>query len=358
MFTPRMFATVVCMLVGCNANHVAQNQKVEKIKEPLATLDGHVALDFSPDNKWLAIGAELVDTSTWKVAAMLEERISDKNPTSKNHWGYTSAAFSPDSKKLAIGDQDGSLRILEVPSMVLTKEFLAHGARITGIGFGNDNETVVTTSVDEYIRMWNSRTGEELFRSGDLAPKVPAESIAGFFGAVDIFALSPNRELFAAADITKRIVIGSMRDGKIVHEFKGPGGDKIEMDSLAFSFDSSKLLVGVTPKVYVYNVIDASVAGQIEAKADSTLFVKSINESGLIAMYYRATGSKMAMVEFYDMAQAKSLGAFVAHQSRGAFWSVSGDGRYIATTGHGGPVRIWSVTEAMRDLVQSSPPAH
>lgn len=356
MFSKCLLATMVCMLIGCNSSNVAKKQIVGKTKEPLATLDGNVALDFSPDSKWLAIGAELIDTSTWKVAAILEERVSEKNPKSKNHWGYTSVAFSPDSKKLALGDQDGSLRILEVPSMVMTNEVLAHGARITGIGFGNDNETIVTTSVDDYIRIriWNSQTGKEVFRShsGKITNNDQDGSVADIVGAVDVFAQSPNRELFAVADVKSKITIVNARDGKVLSEFKGPDGDKVEMDSLAFSSDSSRLLVGVTPKVYVYNLNGDPTNIEIETKGKTeTLYVKTINESGLISMYYVDTKSRMPAVAFYDLAQTKFLGSFFPHQSRGNYWAASRDGQYIATVGHGGPVRIWSVKEAMRDLL-------
>ena len=83
MIAKYLFLTIVCILGGCNSNSAAKkpNAKVVKTKEPVATLDGNVAIGFSPDGKWLAIGAELVDTSTWKVVAMLEERVSEKKNT-------------------------------------------------------------------------------------------------------------------------------------------------------------------------------------------------------------------------------------------------------------------------------------
>jgi WD40 repeat protein len=362
MFFRHWLAIIVCVLIGCNSNPVASNPAAKTTtgattKEPIATLDGNVALDFSPDGKWLAIGAELVDTSTWKVTAMLEDRVSEKKPKSKNHWGYTSVAFSADSKKLALGDQDGSLRILEVPSMVMAKEVLAHGARITGVGFANDNETIVTTSVDDVtrVRIWNSQTDELLFRSADKekAAKAQIGETADIVGAVDVFALSPDRKLFAVADVMSKIVILNVSDGKVVKEFKGPDGDQVEMDSLAFSHDTSKLLVGVTPKVYVYDLNGQPTNVKIETQANSeAIQVKTINQGKMISICYVDSNTKMPVVEFYDLAQTKSLGTFFPHQSRGIFWAVSADGKYIATTGRGGPVRIWNVTEAMGGLSQ------
>lgn len=357
MLGKRLFITMVCVFIGCNAssNKTAQTQKFEKTKEPIATVDGNVAVEFSPDGKWLAVGAELIDTSTWKVVGMLDERVSDKKPNSKNHWGYSSIAFSPDSTKVALGDQDGSLRILEVPSMKLIHEGLAHGARPTGIGFASDNETIVTSSVDDVLRLrvWNSRTDELIFRSADSVKSPPDEKglMVDVVGAVDIFALSPNRELYAVADVMSKIVIGRVRDGKVLQEFTGPDGDKVEMDSLAFTADSSKLLIAVAPNVYVYGLDGKPSDVQIETKANTeTLYVKTINDSGLTALYYIEAKTNMPIIEFYDLAQSKSLGTFYPHQMRGNFWAASLTGQFIATVGRGGPVSIWNVTEALNGL--------
>lgn len=359
MFTKQLFLTAICSLLfvyGCSSNQTAKKKPLPavKTKDPIATLDGNVAMAFSPDGKWLAIGAELVDTSTWKVTAMLEERLSDKNPKSKNHWGYTSIAFSPDSKQVALGDQDGTLRLLEVPSMKLKKEVLTHGARITGIGFSNDNETIVTTSVDDAIRIgiWNSKTDKLVFRSAsDKAAKDEGTVSVDVVGAVDVFALSPNRELFAVADVMSKIVVGSVSDGKILHEFKGPNGDKVEMDSLAFSADSSQLLIGVTPEVHVYKLNGEATNITIQTKSNAEpVQVKLVNENGLAALWYVDVNSMMPIVELYDLAQTKSLGTFLPDQSRGAFWSVSPNGQFIATSAKGGPIRIWNVQQTLADL--------
>ena len=357
MLCKRLFVTLACLSIGCNSssNKSAGTPKLENTKEPVATVEGNVALDFSPDGKWLAVGAELIDTSTWKVVAKLEERISEKNPASKNHWGYTSVAFSPDSNKLALGDQDGSLRILEIPSMNVLYEGLAHGARPTGIGFASDNETIVTSSVDDVLRLrvWNSRTDEMIFRSADRlkSPQDEKGTMVDVVGAVDFFALSPNRELYAVADVMSKIVIGNVRDGKVLHEFKGPDGDRVEMDSLAFTADSSQLLIAVAPNVYVYNLSGEPSNIQIATKANTeALYVKTINDSGLIAMYYVEAQTDMPIIEFYDLAQSKSLGSFCPHHMRGSYWATSLDGQFIATVGRGGPVSIWNVSEVLKDL--------
>jgi WD40 repeat protein len=359
MFVRRLLFISACLLIGCESKQLPKTQTAQKTKKPLVTLDGNVAIDFSPDGKWLAIGAELIDTDTWKIVSKLDERISDKHPKSKNHWGYTSVAFSPDSKKLALGDQDGSLRILDVPSMELKQELIAHGARLTGIGFANDNETIVSTSVDDSIRIriWNSGNGKELFRSDsfDKKPKDEGGIVVDVVHGVDVFALSPNRELYAAADVMSKIVIGSVRDGKILKEFKGPNGDKVEMDSLTFSPDSSKLYVGVTPKIYEYDLDGNPTNVSIDTTADSSAMrLKILSEGGLIAMNYVDSVSKMPVIEFYDAMQKRSLGTFFPHQARGDYWAVSPNGQYMATVERGGPVQIWNVKESMQDLKSPS----
>ncbi len=55
------------------------------------------------------------------------------------------------------------------------------------------------------------------------------------------------------------------------------------MDSLAFTPDSNKLLIGVTPKVYIYTIQGQSTDVAIETSADSPLLVKPVNNQGLVA---------------------------------------------------------------------------
>ncbi|MFO0921015.1 MAG: WD40 repeat domain-containing protein [Pirellulales bacterium] len=358
MISRCLFAALFCFFLGCTSKQpTPKATPAAKPQNPLATLEGNVALDFSPDGKWLAVGAELIDTSSWTITAKLEERVSDKNPKSKNHWGYTSAAFSPDSKHLVLGDQDGTLRILDVPSMVMTHELLAHGARITGIGFAADNETIVTTSVDDFIRLrvWNMRTDQEIFRSASMLPANNQDpTTADIVDAIDVFALSPNRELFAAADVMSKIVVGRVQDGKVLHSFKGPQGDKVEMDSLAFTGDSNKLWIGVTPNIHVQAVNGEPAGNPIATKADSTsLQAKVIPDTGMMVLYYYHQTAKAPVIEFYDGANNKSLGCFVPDVSRGNYWAISQDGKYIATVSRGGPIRIWDVAEVMKNLLTS-----
>jgi len=71
-------------------------------------------------------------------------------------------------------------------------------------------------------------------------------------------------------------------------------------------------------------------------------------------MYYVDAKTNMPVIEFYDLAQAKSLGTFYPHQMRGNYWAASLDGQFIATVGRGGPVSIWNVAEAMKDLTPPS----
>jgi WD40 repeat protein len=356
VFSSWLLAACVLHMTACNSNSSSKKSGLAANREPIASLEGNVALAFSPDGKWLAIGAELVDTSTWKVVAMLEERVSDDHPKSKNHWGYTSAAFSPDSKKLALGDQDGTLRILDIPSVTLAQEVLAHGARLTGIGYASDNVTMVTSSVDDLIRLrvWNSQTDELLFRSVDHQKFVEEGSqgrLADIIGAVDIFALSPNRELFAVADVFGKILVCSVADGKVMHEFMGPDAESVEMDTLAFTFDSSQLLIGVTPKVFVYSLDGEPTGVEIRTNADSgVLDVLALNESGLIAISYGDEATKMPAVAFYDLSQQKALGSFFPHEMRGSHWAASPNGEFLATTGRGGGVRVWKVAEALAEL--------
>ncbi len=76
-----------------------------------------------------------------------------------------------------------------------------------------------------------------------------------------------------------------------------------------------------------------------------------IPDTGMMVLYYYHQTAKAPVIEFYDGANNKSLGCFVPDVSRGNYWAISQDGKYIATVSRGGPIRIWDVAEVMKNLL-------
>jgi len=54
------------------------------------------------------------------------------------------------------------VKIWEMPSGNLLRTINAHNEIVQSVSWAEDNKTIVTGSLDKYVKLWNSDTGENL----------------------------------------------------------------------------------------------------------------------------------------------------------------------------------------------------
>jgi WD40 repeat protein len=121
----------------------------------------------TPDGKILAYGGEagvihLCDVKKRKEVSQL-----------RAEYNIFTIAFSPDGKTVAASAglfRQRKTRLWDIAAGGELLTFPRHEQRIDSVTFSTDGETVVTSSVDQTIRVWDSATGEHLFQIGDNRP--------------------------------------------------------------------------------------------------------------------------------------------------------------------------------------------
>lgn len=121
------------------------------------TLEGHenmvTGLAYSPDGALIASGSSesirLWDTATWETTMTLGDS------------GYR-LAFSPDGTLLAAGKSDGMIRLWDVASGEVVREWAGHSAEVNGLAFNVDGTRLVSGSADRAINVWDPATGERV----------------------------------------------------------------------------------------------------------------------------------------------------------------------------------------------------
>jgi WD40 repeat protein len=118
------------------------------------------ALAFSPDSSLVAgTRWDAGDVFVWDVATGKEVRklVGHAKPTN-TRIGETAVAFSADGRWLATGHLDRSARIWELATGKEVRKFTEHDATVTGVAFGRDGRTLLTTGGPEVL-LWDLAAG-------------------------------------------------------------------------------------------------------------------------------------------------------------------------------------------------------
>lgn len=189
-----------------------------RISSHYATLPGQgnggnseiLALDFSPDNKILALGGENRFVSLWKVQNQEQLAILKGHST----W-VTAVAFSEDGKTLASGDAGKVIKLWNVETKQQHATIRGHKNTINALTFAPKETPIygmclASGSADGTIRLWNTNNGEALttLATGhtesvrDVAFTENDSNLvsAAFNGTVDVWRLKTHQEIASFDD--------------------------------------------------------------------------------------------------------------------------------------------------------------
>jgi hypothetical protein len=128
------------------------------------------ALAFSPNGQTLACGTSAAGVVLWEVAAG-QERCRIEAAT-----GWTRAiCFSPDGRLLARAN-DNAVGLFDIASGRLVRWFRGHDSEVTGLVFTADSRTLVSSSSDSTLLLWDAETGVN--RAGARPDEFDAATVA------------------------------------------------------------------------------------------------------------------------------------------------------------------------------------
>ncbi|KAL2870972.1 WD40 repeat domain-containing protein [Aspergillus lucknowensis] len=258
------------------------------------TFEGHLAgvstISWSPDGATIASGSDDKTIRLWNVLT------GKAHPTPFiGHHNYVYAiAFSPKGNMLVSGSYDEAVFLWDVRSARVMRSLPAHSDPVGGIDVVWDGTLIASCATDGLIRIWDTATGQCL-RTLVHEDNPPVTAVK----------FSPNGKYVLAWTLDDCVRLWDYVEGRCLKTYQGHVNRKY---SLSGGF---------------------GVYGQVTARSSGYAFAVSGSEDGAVLCW--------------DVVSKKVLQRIEGHEGvvLGVDTCATSQGRYLASCGLDGTVRVW-----------------
>jgi WD40 repeat protein len=291
---------------------------------------------FSPDGRRLAIGGLDRQVRIWDLATQPQPHLVRPHPLGAS---IKEIAFSPDSRYLALTSiketlpgsrNDHALKLWDVASRQIVREFKGHMGWLTGVAFSSDGNRLVTSSEDKTVKLWDVATGDEI------------RSFEGHTAAVLAVAFSPNDRHVVSASSDKTVKLWESDTGRELRTFEGHSA---AVNCAQFHSDGAAIVsASANGWIRIWDV------GSGEMLAEWRGHDKSVNDLACTRGNLFATCSDDHTIRLWEIEAARAgqtepVRTLRGHTEPVASIGLSADGARLASVGFDWAVKIWNVPD-------------
>ncbi len=265
------------------------------------------SLAFSPDGKTLASGGFDGLIHLWDYDAAKGEL--KKKSTIKGHTGAVyCVAFNKDGTVLASSSLDKTIRLCTPTDGKLLKELKGHTDIVESVVFSPDGKLLASASADKSVRLWNPADGKEVKNLGSHARS--AYSVV----------FSPDGKLLASAGADKMVKLYEVAGQKMLKELKG---HEDPVTGVVFTPDNKSVVsISHDRTIRIWDVADGKEKKKLGTAPVATPPAKDKKEPVV------PPSKDKAPEEIEDDPYGIAF---------------SRDGKYLATSGYGGWLKVWDL---------------
>jgi len=294
-----------------------------QLREWTGHSDEVLALDFSPDGRWLASGGAGGVVRIWDAAGGTQ--LDEMTDHTGRVWAV---AFSADGQRLASAGGDGTVKIWNTGTARLEWSLTGHVQVIWSVAFSPVNSWLASAGDGQLVRIWDASTGA-----------LVCEWI-GHASAVLALAFSGDGAL-ASAGADGLIRLWDPATGTMTRELPGHQGP---VWSLAFSADGRLLAsAGDDRVVRLWNPATGATVYELAGHADEVNSVEFSPDGRWLV----STGTDRT-VRLWDPATGTAVRKWTGHTDELNSMGFSSDGRWLAAVGDDRKVRIWDPQTGVR----------
>ncbi|HVO42117.1 MAG TPA: TIR domain-containing protein, partial [Aggregatilineales bacterium] len=332
------------------------------------------AVAVSPDGKMILTGDETGAATLWDRASGQLIRKLVLDPSVKYGGDVMAVAFSPDGRFALTGSAgDGAVTLFDVGTGQLVQKYEGHTDYVTGVAFSPDGNTIVSSSGDRTIRIWETQTGKQLERfdnsdivfavafspdgryiasgNGDnqahlflISTGTEVRQFAGHTDSVRSVAFSPDSRYLVTGSDDNTARLWDVQSGQQLSLFIGHSGSPImdehgnpypgTVDAVAFSPNGRYVLTGgADATARLWAILDRLYLSH-EGAVDSIAY----SPDGR----YFVSGGEDKTVRLWDASTGKEIREFDGNWYRVDAVAFSPDGRYVMSAGVDGAIRLWN----------------
>ncbi|KAI9253551.1 WD40-repeat-containing domain protein [Sporodiniella umbellata] len=298
---------------------------------------------FSADGRLLAAGCNrttlIYDAQTASRVAVLQ----DESIKTEGDLYIRSVCFSPDNNFLATGAEDMKIRVWDITNNRIRNILSGHEQDIYSLDFSRDGRLIASGSGDCTARIWSTESGKclQVLRITDHDQKDPG---------VTSVAFSPDGRIIAAASLDKMIRIWDTQTGALLERLEG---HKDSVYSVAFMPDGKMLVSGSldkTLKLWQLGTSEGRGMGIDRDRGKGPCKVTFTGHKDFVLSVgctpdgrWVVSGSKDRGVQFWDPKTGQTQFMLQGHKNSVISVAISPSGKPLFATGSGdNRARIWS----------------